>query len=262
MVGGIRLERCAEHARNTRAASSESTAQPGFGEDAGAPGSLGAEAAHELANLMTVVTGSLRQLRRQPLDRQGQQQLTRAEWGAWQAVRLTRQVLSQAQGDDGEAEVVDLNAAVDGFVAAIGPQVDEHVRLAAELAPGRLPVRLEPALLDLVLLNLVRNAADAMPHGGTVVVRTRRPRLDGLGDRLSTEVSVSDTGTGMPPAVAERAAEAFFTTKPRGKGTGLGLWMAHRFASACNGKIEIETAQGRGTTVRLVLPYRSDAEPG
>ena len=212
---------------------------------------------------MTVVLGSLEQLRRQPLDKQGRQQLARAEWGAWQAGQLTRRVLSQAQGGDGEAEVgvVDLNAAVGRFVAAIGPQVDEHVQLAAKLAPGPLPVRLDPALLELVLLNLVRNAADAMPGGGMVVLRTCRPRLDGLGDQLATEVSVSDTGTGMAPAVAERATEAFFTTKPRGKGTGLGLWMAHRFASTCGGKIEIKTSHRRGTTIRLALPCCSDAGP-
>ena len=157
---------------------------------------------------------------------------------------------------------MDLNAAVGRFVAAMGQQVNGQVRLAAELAPGRLSVRSDPALLELVLLNLARNAADAMPDGGTVVLRTRRPRLDGLGDRLATEVSVSDNGTGMPPAVAERAAEAFFTTKPHGKGTGLGLWMAHRFAFTYGGKVKIETAPGQGTTVCLALPYCGDAEPG
>ena len=238
--------------------------QPGSEEGQGHKGSPGAEFAHELANLVMVVSGSLEQLRRQPLDKQGRRQLARAEWATWQAVRLTRQVLSQAQGGDGkaEAEVVDLNAALGGFVAAIGKQVDGRVQLAAELAPGRLPVRLDPALLELLLLNLVRNAADAMPDGGKVVLRTREPRLDGLGDQLATEVSVSDNGTGMPPAVAERAAEAFFTTKPRGKGTGLGLWLAQRFASTYDGKLKIETTQGQGTTVRLALPYCGDAVPG
>ncbi len=236
--------------------------QPGSAGEVGFPGSLGADVAHELANLLTVVSSSLEQLRRQTLDEQGQRQLARAEWGARQAVHLMRQVLSQAQGGDGEAEVVDLNAAVGGFAAVMGQQIDGHVQLAAELALGRLPVRLDPALLELVLLNLVRNAADAMPDGGMVVLRTRRPRLDGLGDQLATEVSVSDTGTGMAPAVAERAAEAFFTTKPPGKGTGLGLWMAHRFASTCGGKVKIETAPGQGTTIRLDLPYCGDAEPG
>ena len=230
--------------------------QPDGKEKASLPGSLGADVAHELANLLTVVSNSLEQLRRQPLDKKGQQQLARAEWGARQAVRLTRQVLSQAQGGDGEAEPVDLNAAVGRFVAIMGQRIDEHVQLATELAPGRLLVRLDPALLELVLLNLVRNAADAMPDGGTVVLRTRGPRLDGLGDQLATEVSVSDNGTGMAPAVAERATEAFFTTKPHGEGTGLGLWMAHRFASTYGGKVKIETAPGQGTMVCLALPYR------
>lgn len=218
--------------------------------------------AHELANLAMIVSGSLEQLRRQPLSEQGQRQLARAEWGARQVARLTRQVLSQAQDGDGRAEAVDLNAVVDGFAAVMGQHVGKGVRLAAELAPGRLPVRLDAGLLELVLLNLVRNATDAMPEGGQVVLRTKESRLDGLGDQLATEVSVSDTGTGMPPAVARRAAEAFFTTKPGGRGTGLGLWMAQRFADAHAGKLSIQTAPGQGTTVRLSLPYAGDAEPG
>lgn len=211
---------------------------------------------------MMVVSGSLEQLRRQPLNGQGQQQLARAEWGARQAARLTRQVLSEAQGGDGTAAVVDLNAAVGGFAAVMGQHVGPGVQLAAELPPGRLPVRLDAGLLELVLLNLVRNAADAMPDGGKVVLRTGKPRLDGLGNQLAAEVAVSDSGTGMAPAVAQHATEAFFTTKPHGKGTGLGLWMAHRFASAHDGRISIETAPGQGTTVRLSLPYAGDAEPG
>lgn len=223
---------------------------------------LGADVAHELVNLLMVASGSLEQLRRQPLSQQGQQQLARAEWGVRQAARVTRQVLSEVQGGGSIAAVVDLNAVVGGFAAVMGQQVSEGVQLAAELAPGRLPVRLDAGLLELVLLNLVRNAADAMPEGGQVVLLTKGPRLDGLGDQLAVEVAVSDTGTGMAPEVAQQATEAFFTTKPQGKGTGLGLWMAHRFVSTHDGKISIETAPGQGTTVRLSLPYAGDAEPG
>ena len=221
-----------------------------------------ADAAHELANLMTIVSGSLEQLRRQPLNKQGQQQLARAEWGARQATRLTRQVLSQSRDRDDTVEIVDLSAAVDGFAAIIGQHIGRGVQLATELTSERLPVRLDAGLLELVLLNLVRNATDAMPDGGKVVLRTKGPRLDGLGDQLATEVSISDNGTGMPPTVAQRATEAFFTTKPHGKGTGLGLWMAQRFASIHNGKISIETAPGQGTEVRLILPYFGDAKQG
>lgn len=242
-------------AQNTAAAPS------GSEEKAGLTGILGAATAHELANLLMVVSGSLEQLRRQPLTGQGQQQLARAEWGIRQAARLTRQALSQVRGEQDIPAVADLNAVVGGFAAVMGQQVSEDVRLAAELAPGPLPVRLDGELLELVLLNLVRNAADAMPAGGQVVLSTKGPRLDGLGDQLAAEVAVSDTGTGMAPNVAQHATEAFFTTKSHGKGTGLGLWMAHRFVSTYGGKISIETAPGQGTTVRLSLPYAGDAEP-
>jgi signal transduction histidine kinase len=229
-------------------------------EDADRPIPLGADTAHELANLMMVVSGSLEQLRRQPFDERGQQQLARAEWGVRQAAQLTRQVLSQARGEDGTAKVVDLNAVVGEFAAVMGQQAGQGVQLTAQLVPAPLPVRLDASLLELVLLNLVRNAADAMPDGGQVVLRTKGPQLDGLGDQLAAEVAVSDTGTGMAPDVTQRAAEAFFTTKPNGKGTGLGLWMAHRFASTHDGKISIETAPGQGTTVRLALPCADDGE--
>jgi signal transduction histidine kinase len=225
-------------------------------------GSLGADTAHELANLMTVVSGSLEQLRRQPLSEKGRQQLARAEWGVRQAARLTRQMVSQASGEKDALAVVDLNAVVGGFAAVMGQQFREDVQLAAELAQGHLPVRLDAGLLELVLLNLVRNAADAMPEGGQVVLLTKGPRLDGLGDQLAVEVAVADTGMGMASDVAQHATEAFFTTKSHGKGTGLGLWMAHRFVSTHGGKISIETAPGQGTTVRLSLPYAGDAEPG
>ena len=232
----------------------------GSGTDGRYPSSFGADAAHELANLVMVVSGSLAQLRRQPLDEQGQRQLARAEWGIRQAAQLTRRVLSQAQGGDGRAEVVDLNAAVGQIAAVMGQHVDQHVQIVAELAPGRVLVRLDAGLLELVLLNLVRNAADAMPYGGKVVLRTKGSRLDGLGDQLAVEVSVSDNGTGMPPAVAQRAMDALSTTKPLSKDTEPSLWMAQRFASDCGGKVSIETATGHGTTVRLSLPYAGDGQ--
>ena len=242
--------------QNTAAAS------PAFGADASRPGTLSADTVHELANLVMIVSGSLEQLRRQPLDESGWRQLARAEWGARQVAQLTRRVLSQAQGGDGTPQAVDLNGVVGKFAAVTGRHVDERVRLVAELAPGQVPARLDAGLLGLVLLNLVRNAADAMPDGGTVVLRTIGPRLDGLGGQLATEVSVSDAGMGMPPDVSERAADAFYTTKPDGRGAGLGLWMAQRFASGCGGKISIETAPGQGTTVKLAFPYAGDAEEG
>ena len=151
-------------------------AQPGPVEDV-SPGVLDADTGHELANLMMVATGSLEQLRRQPLDHQGQRQLARAEWAVWQAARLMRQVLSQAQGGDHTASVVDLNAVVGGFASVMGQQAYQGVKLTIELATGRLPVCLDAGLLELVLLNLVRDATDTMPDGGKMVVHTQGPQL-------------------------------------------------------------------------------------
>lgn len=234
-------------------------ARPSLAEKARHPGAVSADAAYEFANLLTVVLGSLEQLRRQPLDERGQQQLGRAEWATLQAARLTRQALSQAQGEEDVAKVVDLNAVVDGLATMMDSRVSAGMRVTAELVAGSLPVRLDAGLLTLVLLNLVCNAADAMPDGGEVVMRTRGPRVDGLGDQLTAEVSVLDSGTGMPPDVAQRATEALFSTELRGKGIDLGLWMAHSFASTCDGKVTVETAPGQGTTVRLVFPYADEA---
>jgi signal transduction histidine kinase len=108
--------------------------------------------------------------------------------------------------------------------------------------------------MELALLNLLRNATDAMPPGGTITLRTAITEGNSIDGSQCVAVSVTDTGTGMPPVLAARATAAFFTAKPRGQGTGLGLWMVKRFATSCGGKRDIQTAHGRGTTVPLVLP--------
>lgn len=216
-------------------------------------GALATGVAHEFNNLLTVVLGSLEQLRRQPLDERGQKQLDRAEWGVRQAGRLSRQVLSFAHLQSGEARIVDLNEALASFDALLG-HAGDRAGLVLQLAPQPLPARLEPGQLELAVLNLVRNAADATPAGGSITVRTAGHPADGPGGQPTVEVSVSDTGTGMAPEVLGRAATAFFTTKEPGRGTGLGLWMVERFVAAWGGRMDIQTAVGQGTTVRLVFP--------
>jgi signal transduction histidine kinase len=217
-------------------------------------GALAAGIAHEFNNLLTVVLGSLEQLRRQPLDERGQKQLDRAEWGVQQAGRLSRQVLSFARPQGGAARAVDLNEVLGAFDALLGHAAGDGASLALRLAPQPLPARLDPGQLELAVLNLVRNAADATPAGGSITVRTAGHPVGGPGGQPTVEVSVSDTGTGMAPEVLGRAATAFFTTKEPGRGTGLGLWMVKRFVAAWDGRMDIQTAVGQGTTVRLVFP--------
>jgi signal transduction histidine kinase len=221
-------------------------------------GAMAAEVAHEFNNLLTVVLGSLEQLRRQPLDERGRRQLERAEWSARQAGRLTRQMLSFASGAIHEDRVVDVNAVVGEFDRMLGQAAGKGIRLAIATAPGPLPVRLDAGQLELALLNLVRNAAHAMAGKGQVVVRTAAHGVNGLGGRPTVTVSVSDTGTGMPPAVLQQVRARFFTTKDRSQGTGLGLWIVQRFVTAAGGTLEIDTATAQGTTIHLVFPRALD----
>jgi CheY-like chemotaxis protein len=109
-------------------------------------------------------------------------------------------------------------------------------------------VSLDPAQLELALLNLVANARDAMPDGGTVTIRTAAPRSH------EVTLAVADTGIGMEPEVAERAFEPFFTTKPQGKGTGLGLATVYGFAERLGGGVALQTEPGAGTALTLTLP--------
>ena len=220
-------------------------------------GSMAAGLAHEFNNLLTVALSSLNQIRRQPLDETGATQLERAEWATRQAGRLAQQVLAFMHHGRAERQMIDVNAAISDFDKMLGHIAGDRVKLRIELAEQALPARLDPGQLELALLNLVRNASDAMPHGGRVVIRTAAHSPTPSEARPMAEVAVSDEGAGMPAAVAERATSAFFTTKSPGKGTGLGLWMVQRFVRASEGKLEIETAVGRGTTVRLLFPLHS-----
>lgn len=217
-------------------------------------GAIAAEVVHEFRNLLTIVASSLEQLRRQPLDPRAQELLRRADWGTTQATRLTGQVLSFARADYQVLELVDLNEVVRRFECTVAQVAGEAVQLATELDAQPLPARLDVSQLELALLNLVRNAVDAMGEGGRVVVRTSRRASDGAAVEPWVEVSVADSGPGMPPDVVQHAGEAFFTTKRPGRGTGLGLWIVRRFVESCGGKVLIETASGQGTKIRLLLP--------
>jgi signal transduction histidine kinase len=122
------------------------------------------------------------------------------------------------------------------------------VNLAQDLCP---PV-CDGAAFDLAILNLVLNARDAMPEGGTVVIRARNVPARSTGETL-VEVSVADLGTGMPPDVLAHAFEPFFTTKDAGKGSGLGPSQAQATVKRCGGDVQIRSEPGKGTSVILRL---------
>ncbi len=214
-------------------------------------GHLTARVAHEFNNLMTIVLANLQRLAQEQDPERRAGQVARADWGAQRAARLTEQMLSFARRRFDDAQVVDVNATVRDCDAILDQMAGHQLSVVLELADGPLPARLDPAQLELVLLNLVRNAADASSPGGRIVVRSRRCRLDG-GDAVG--VAVINHGIGMTDQVKAQATQSFFTTKQPGWGTGLGLPMVKEFAEHHGGRLEICSAPGQGTTIDLVLP--------
>jgi CheY-like chemotaxis protein len=162
--------------------------------------------------------------------------------------------------------VLSLNHVVGDVEQMLRRTLGEHIHLITELDRNLWPVCVDPSQFEQILLNLAVNARDAMPGGGTLSIDTTNTELEEDDVADSTELSpgryvrvrVSDTGSGMPPEVAERAFEPFFTTKPQGAGTGLGLATVYGIASAAGGHVRLYSEAGIGTTITIVLPV-SDA---
>jgi CheY-like chemotaxis protein len=176
---------------------------------------------------------------------------------------LTRQLLAFARRQHLQAEPVDLNALVLGLAELLGTTLGRGITVVTELAEDAWPAIADATQLELVLLNLAINARDAMPSGGTLRIGTgnatcgepRRAEAPPPGDY--TVLRVADTGTGMTPEVLARAFEPFFTTKQVGQGTGLGLPHVLGVAQQLGGGVEVDSAPGRGTAIRVFLPRTS-----
>ncbi|MCJ2015254.1 PAS domain-containing protein [Methylobacterium sp. J-076] len=183
------------------------------------------------------------------------------------AAKLTHQLLAFSRKQRLEGRVLNLNGLVGGMSEMAARTLGDHVTLRKELAPDLWNARLDPTQAELALLNILLNARDAMPGGGTVTVRTENLRVvkdDAVPYRsvppgAYVTVSVTDTGGGMPPEILARILEPFFTTKGEGKGTGLGLAMVYGFAKQSGGSVKVTSEVGHGTTVRLLFPASDEA---
>ena len=172
---------------------------------------------------------------------------------------LTRQLLLFSRREAPARVPADLNDLVRGASTLVRRVVREDVAIATELGKGPLPVMADHSQCDQVLMNLVVNASDAMPAGGTLTLRTG-------GDDATVWLSVTDTGCGISDDAREHLFEPFFTTKPVGKGTGLGLSVVHGIMTAHGGSVSVSSREGAGTTFTVTLPRLLDsplrAEPG
>jgi signal transduction histidine kinase len=236
-------------------------------------GLLAGGVAHDFNNLLHVIRNSLDILQRQGEPADAQRYLEMIRRSADRAGELTRRLLAFSRRQPLEVRPLDPNELVVQMAELMRHSLGERISIRTVLGQGIGSVATDAGQLETALLNLAINARDAMPQAGLLTIETAiamldegsRSHLPALGTCVADQyvvIAVSDTGTGMPPEIAARACEPFFTTKEPGQGTGLGLSQVAGFARQSAGHVRISSEPGRGTTVRLYLPaLRSDPVP-
>jgi signal transduction histidine kinase/ActR/RegA family two-component response regulator len=230
-------------------------------------GQLTGGIAHDFNNLLTAVVGSIDLLLRRTEDPKLRRLAGNALQAAERGAQLTAQLLAFSRRQRLLPTPVQPNEIVSGMGDLLDRTIGRHVRVETRLDPGLWQALADPTQLEVMILNLAINARDAMPAGGRLTIATKNveevpPKASGdLAPGEYVSIAVSDTGTGMPPAVLARAFEPFFTTKEQGKGTGLGLAQLYGFAKQSGGTARIESREGEGTTVTIYLPRTEAASP-
>ncbi|WUR12601.1 PAS domain S-box protein [[Empedobacter] haloabium] len=229
-------------------------------------GQLTGGIAHDFNNLLAVLSSGIDILHAQQPGSTANRVLDSMRRAVERGALLTQQLLSFARQQPLAAATHQLNTLVGAFEPVLRRAGGPQVSFLFDLAPRLASVSVDEARFEATLLNLVVNARDAMPDGGTLTLETRNvvlaaSQVGGLPAGRYVCVTVRDTGTGMAPEVVARAFEPFFTTKPVGKGTGLGLSQVYGFIAQSGGDVVIETAVGKGTSISLYLPAVEEAGP-
>lgn len=244
--------------RRERSSPSRRDEQFGEAERLESVGRLATGVAHGFNNILAIVMGFMELAQREvdPESRAGRH-LARALRAAAEGAHLTDRLLCVGRRQRLYLETVDLNAVVLGAADAVASLMGEGLKVTLALDPSGPHVVADAAQLRQIILSLASNARDAMPGGGELTIRTRvMAPADATGDESSSPcvlLELADTGCGMDAETARRAFEPFFTTKPMGRGAGLGLAACHGIVQQLGGDMQLETALGRGTRVRILL---------
>jgi CheY-like chemotaxis protein len=232
------------------------------GQKMEAMGRLAAGVAHDFYNLLTVIQGYSTLLARKPLDPESMEQLNQIAAAANRGAILTRQLLSYSRRESAQFEPLDLNGVVKNLTQMLRRLVGEDIVLETSYAVDVKPVLGDTGMLEQVIMNLVVNARDAMPRGGTLALGTETLHLEPkdlqshplaqTGDFAC--LKVGDTGCGMTDEILSRLFQPFFTTKEPGKGTGLGLATVREIIGQHSGWVEVSSERGKGTEFRVCLP--------
>jgi len=214
-----------------------------------AVGQLASGIAHDFNNLLMVISNSLDRISDKNTDPALHRPIDNALVASERGTALVKQLMSFTRSQPLDIGPVDLKALFEGLRGLLQQSVGGAVALDFDLAEDARWVTSNAGQLEMALVNLAVNARDAMPKGGRLTIRSRPSK----GKAGSVDVDVTDTGHGMPKEVIDRAMEPFFTTKPLGQGTGLGLAQVFGVISQSEGQVDISSTPGAGTTIILRL---------
>jgi PAS domain S-box-containing protein len=223
-------------------------------------GRLAGGIAHDFNNLLTVISGySDLLLRELASDDAHREVITEMRAVALRAANLTRQLLAFSRKQIRHPQPLIIDATIQDMQRMITRLLGEDVQLKMMLNGGEAVIFADPGQLDQVIMNLVVNARDAMPYGGTLTIETKMPDVNEPGQTEGhphswVVIAVRDTGVGMDKATQAHLFEPYFTTKETGKGSGLGLSTIHGIVAQSGGHVHVESAPGSGTTFRIYLP--------
>ncbi len=250
---GAGIERAQTAANAARDALHRAEAQLARAQKMEAIGRLAGGVAHDFNNMLSVIISQTDLL----LDRRGiagqdREALLEISLAAQRSAELSRQLLAVSRRQVLEPAIVDVDELIGGMVLMLERLVGDDVRITTRLQTGTARVRADAAQLEQVLMNLVVNARDAMPSGGTIAIETSA-------DDDGVELVVRDTGSGMDDETQSRIFEPFFSTKGAAQGSGLGLSIVHGVVEQSGGHISVHSELGRGATFRITLPTSDGA---
>lgn len=212
-------------------------------------GQLTGGVAHDFNNLLMIISGSVHTIRKGITGEKALRALQSIDGASQRAASLTRQLLTFARRQNVRPQPIKLSDRLDMLRDVLNSGLGSAVSLTVDVADDVWDIAADPNEFETALVNLVVNARDALPDGGSVIVSAKN-----IPEKAQVAISVEDTGVGIPDDIAAKVFDPFFTTKAVGKGTGLGLSQVHGFAHQAGGTVGLKSVLGTGTTITIFLP--------
>jgi PAS domain S-box-containing protein len=212
-------------------------------------GQLTGGVAHDFNNLLMIISGSVHAIRKEITGERALKALQSIDGASQRAASLTRQLLTFARRQSVQPQSIKLSERLEVLRDVLNSGLGSTVSLAIHVADDVWNIVVDPNEFETALVNLVVNARDAMPEGGSVIISAKN-----VPEQARVAISVEDTGVGIPDDIAAKVFDPFFTTKAVGKGTGLGLSQVHGFAHQAGGTVGLKSVLGQGTSITMFLP--------